>query len=277
MGFSKVGEACVIEFRAMARDHERMDHSGRVAIVTGAASGIGRAAAELIAAAGGSVVAVDLHEDALAWTADQPSIIAIAGDVSTAETNQALVQRAVHEFGRLDAMVLNAGVGASGDLVNQPFEEFERSMAVNVNGVVHGVRSGVPAMQETSDAGAFCVTASTSGVRGDPGMWAYNAAKGAVVNYVRSAALDLGPLGMRINAVAPGPTETGMTQGIKQAPEVYESLRQRMPLQRWAQPEEVAQVISFLVSPVASVVTGAIIAADGGIGANTGQFLPGSR
>lgn len=251
-----------------------MDHTGRVAIVTGAASGIGRAAALAIIEAGGSVVAVDLTAADLEWTQDVERAISVTGDVTTEQTNAAAVDAALEHFGRLDASVLNAGVGASGDLLTQPLGEFERSLAVNLKGVVLGVRAAAPAMLETSDGGAFCATASTSGLRGDPGMWAYNAAKGAVVNYVRAAALDLGPRGIRINAVAPGPTDTGMTTRLKEAPEAWESLRQRMPIQRWALPEEVAQVISFLVSPAASVVTGAIVPADGGISANTGQFLP---
>lgn len=254
-----------------------MDHTGRVTIVTGAASGIGRAAAELIVAGGGSVVALDRGLGALAWAEAVESVVCLAGDVSTEEANEAAVSAAIEHFGRLDACVLNAGVSSSGDLLNQPMEEFERSLAVNVRGVILGVRAATPAMLETSDAAAFCVTASTSGMRADPGMWSYNTAKAAVINYVRSAALDLGPQGIRINAVAPGPTETGMTVRLKEAPQVYEQLRQRMAVQRWARADEVAQVISFLISPAASIVTGALVPADGGISANTGQFLPGPR
>jgi len=259
------------------RDDRMMDHRGRVTIVTGAGSGIGRSAAEIIAAAGGSVVAVDRAIEHLEWTSDHDEIVSLTGDVSTQETNQAAVDAALSNFGRLDASVLNAGISGSGDLIEQSMDDFDRSIAVNVRGVVLGVRAATPAMVETSNDGAFCVTASTSGLRGDPGMWTYNAAKGAVVNYVRSAALDLGPMGIRINAVAPGPTETGMTERLKEIPQAYEHLRQRMAVQRWARADEVAQVISFLVSPLASIVTGAIVPADGGISANTGQFLPGPR
>jgi len=256
------------------REDRTMDHTGRVAIVTGAASGIGRATTEIIAAAGGSVVAVDSDIEQLGWASADQSVHVLGGDVTTVETNEAAVQAALDRFGRLDAVALNAGIGSSGDLLNQPLADYERSIAVNVTSAIMGVRAATAAMRDTSDGAAFCVTASTSGMRGDPGMWAYNTAKGAVINYVRSAALDLGPMGIRINAVAPGPTETGMTTRLKELPEAYEQLRRRMAVQRWAQPDEVGQVISFLLSPRASIVTGAIVPADGGISANTGQFLP---
>ena len=108
-------------------------------------------------------------------------------------------------------------------------------------------------------------------------MWPYNTSKGAVVNLVRAAALDLGADAIRVNAVCPGPTETGMTARLQHLPEAYEGLRRRIALQRWGQASEVAAVISFLASADASFVTGAVIPVDGGITANTGQFLPRER
>ena len=251
-----------------------MEHEGRVAIVTGAASGIGRAAAKRVLAGGGSVVGIDLAADALGWLDNEDRAVAIAGDVTDEALNARAVETAVDRFGRLDAAVLNAGIAGGGDLLEQPIEDLDRSFEVNVRAVALGVRAATPAMLETSDDGAICVTASTSGLAGDPGMWTYNTAKGAVVNFVRSASLVLGPKGIRINAVAPGPTITGMTSRIGQSPEDFEALRRRMALQRWGNAEEIAEVISFLISPAASIVTGAIVPADGGITANTGQFLP---
>lgn len=248
-------------------------HAGRVAIVTGGASGIGRATATTIANQGGSVVAVDLDASELGWTDDHERIVPLAGDVTDQAVNEAAVSLATETFGGLHAAVLNAGMSMSGDLLDMPIENFDRTMDVNVRAVVLGIRAAVPALK-SSNGGAIAVTASTSGVGGDPNMWAYNTSKAAVINLVRAAALDLGPIGIRINAVAPGPTETAMTGRILDHHEIYEGLRRRTALQRWAKPEEVAEVMSFLVSPAASIVTGALIPADGGIGASTGQFLP---
>ena len=252
-------------------------HEGRVVVVTGAGSGIGRAAAERIVAEGGSVVAVDLTDAALTWVTDHHEsgrIVALAGDVCSEATNLAAVAAAVERFGRLDASVLNAGIAMSGDLLSMPMEEVDRVLAVNVKSVVLGIRAAAPAMVA---GGSFAVTASTSGLGGDPNMWPYNTSKGAVVNLVRAAALDLGPRGIRINAVCPGPTETGMTTRIKSVPEIYEGLRRRTALQRWGRADEIATVISFVVSDEASFVTGAAIPVDGGITASTGQFLPAER
>ena len=146
-------------------------------------------------------------------------------------------------------------------------------IAVNLRAVVLGVRAALPALRKASDP-AIAVTASVSGLGGDPGLWAYNAAKGGVVNFVRSAALELGRQGIRVNAVCPGPTHTGMTQGILQSPAVHEELRRHVPLGRWGEPEEIAAVLTFLTSPAASFVNGAIVPVDGGVFAGSAQFTP---
>jgi meso-butanediol dehydrogenase/(S,S)-butanediol dehydrogenase/diacetyl reductase len=217
---------------------------------------------------------VDLDTDKLAWTKNADRIVSLAGDITEEATNAAMVELAVNEFGHLDAVALNAGLPSSGTIESLPLADFDRVVEVNLRGVVLGTRAAIPALRDVG-GGAVIATASVSGLGGDPNMWAYNAAKGAVINYVRSAAIDLARDAIRVNAVCPGPIRTGMTEVIETAvPAVHEALRSHIPLQRWGEAMEVAAVIAFLASPDASFVTGAIIPVDGGVSAGTGQFLP---
>lgn len=247
----------------------------RVTIVTGAASGIGRATVERLAAGGGQVVAVDRTADSFDWLdSGQDCVAVVSGDVTDPDTNDAAVSAALERFGRLDAAVFNAGVSMGGDLLDLPMEQFDRAIDVNVRAVVLGIRAVTPVLREQGDGGRLVVTASTSGIAGDPNLWAYNTSKGAVVNLVRAAALDLGPDGITVNAVCPGPTTTAMTSRLTELPEAHEALRRRIPMQRWGRPEEVAAAIAFLVSADASFVNGAIMPVDGGVTANVGLFSP---
>jgi meso-butanediol dehydrogenase / (S,S)-butanediol dehydrogenase / diacetyl reductase len=250
-------------------------HDGQVVVVTGAASGIGRATVEAVVRGGGSVVAVDRAEFT-GFDVDDSRVATIGGDVTSEADNAAAVRLAVERFGRLDGIALNAGISKSGDILDLPIEEFERVMSINVTGVLLGIRAAVPELRR-SGGGSIVVTASTSGIGGDRTMWPYNTSKGAAVNMVRGLSQDLGVDGIRINAVCPGPTETAMTTAIKSAPEMYEGLRSRIALGRWGRPEEIAAAISFLLSPASSFITGVALPVDGGVTANTGQFFPKHR
>ena len=151
-------------------------HEGRVAIVTGAASGIGRASVERIVRLGGSVVALDRNASGFDWLADfdlAASVEVFAGDVTDVDTNVEAVNVALDRFGRLDAAVFNAGVSMGGDLLDLPMSEFDRAMNVNVRAVALGIRAVTPTMRDAG-AGRIVVTASTSGIGADPNLWAYN-------------------------------------------------------------------------------------------------------
>jgi NAD(P)-dependent dehydrogenase (short-subunit alcohol dehydrogenase family) len=246
-----------------------------VAIVTGAASGIGRAVAGRLAADGRTVVVVDADAARLAAAAAEAGLHAVPGDVTSEADNEAAVAAAT-ELGRLDAVVLNAGVAGVGGVDAQPLAEFDRILDVNVRGVLLGLRAALPALR-AGGGGSIVVTASISGLRADPGLFAYNASKAAVANLVRSAALDLGSEGIRVNAVCPGGIRgTGMTGPMERhVPALYEEMRSHVPLGRFGEPEEVASVVAFLLSDAASFVTGVALPVDGGVTAGTGQFRVG--
>jgi meso-butanediol dehydrogenase / (S,S)-butanediol dehydrogenase / diacetyl reductase len=243
----------------------------RSSIVTGAASGIGRATTELFASRGCHVVAVDIDAGVDALASD--TIATLHGDVSQPETYERAVNLALNGAGRLDTAVLNAGIGGSGPLhAAKAVARGERILAVNLWGTIHGLRAAAPALEQAG--GSIVVTASVAGIRADPGNWAYNASKAALINLVRSAALDYARRGVRINAIAPGLTATALTSAARANPQLSAQLLSRIPLGRWAEPAEVAEGVWFLASPAASYITGSVLVIDGGIDANMGALDP---
>ena len=250
----------------------------RVVLITGAASGIGRAAAQLYTERGHRVVAVDVDEAGLdKLAADGDAAATYVGDAASDADNEAAVALAVERFGRLDAAVLNAGIGGAGPLESAgALERLDRVLAVNVHGVAAGIRAAIPALR-AAGGGAIVATSSVSGLRGDPGTWAYNASKAAIINLVRALAVDYAAENIRINAIAPGGTVTALTAAQVAHPTLGAEIAARIPAQRWADPREQAEVIWFLTSPAASYVTGTVLPVDGGLSANGGILPPPRR
>ncbi|TKK86485.1 SDR family oxidoreductase [Herbidospora galbida] len=243
-----------------------------VVAVTGAAGGIGRAVVALFRERGARVVAVDVDGRGLDDLAGD-DVATVAGDVSAEETNEAFTETALSRFGRLDAVVLNAGIGGAGPLESPgAVERFDRIWAVNVRGVALGVRAALPALR-ASGGGSVVVTSSISGLGGDPGTWAYNAAKAAVVNLVRGLALDHAAENVRINAIAPGGVSVGLNAAAAH-PVLGPAILERIPQHRWSEAREQAEAIWFLSSPAASYITGVTLPVDGGLSANNGILLP---
>lgn len=244
------------------------------AIVTGAGAGIGEATARLLLERGYGVVAADVSADALGWVQGVEGAVPCIADVSTEEGNAAMVDAAVAAFGRLDVAVLNAGIARRTHWeAEDAIEAYDRIMAVNARGVALGIRHAAPRIA-SDGGGAIVVVASTSGVGGDPERFAYNASKAAAINLARAAALDWAVRGVRVNAMAPGPTMTGILQGGKVTPEHLAELTRNIPMQRMGTPQEQAEAICFLASPAASFITGAVLMCDGGVTANAGIFPP---
>ncbi len=259
-----------------------MAGESRSVLVTGAASGIGRATCERLAGNGWQVLAVDRDAAKLAWAEGEPAIATMAADVSTEADNARMAAEAEARFGGLNAAVFNAGITGGGSIDDLPFAAFQNVIAVNLFGPVLGVKAVLPLLRRrkreaaggNGDA-AIVVTASTMGIAGDSENWAYGTSKHALIGLVRSLSRELGWEGIRINALCPGPTKTGMTGMIEDvAPAHYDLLKRQVPLQRWAEPGEMASVIEFLVSPAASFVNGHALVADGGAVVGTGLLAP---
>jgi NAD(P)-dependent dehydrogenase (short-subunit alcohol dehydrogenase family) len=243
--------------------HVAADLSGRVALITGAASGIGRASALAFASAGACVALVDVDAAGLAETAAAvrkagSRAEVLVADVTDLRAVTTAVGRAVQVFGRLDAAHNNAGVpGPYVPLDQYEEDDFLRVLQVDLAGVWRCMRAEIRQMRGQG-SGAIVNTSSMLGAAAMPDNGAYVAAKHGVHGLTRAAALELGGTGIRVNAIAPGVTRTGMTSAVS------DELLRAVPLGRIAEPEEIAAAAVWLCSPEASYITGSVLVADGG-------------
>jgi meso-butanediol dehydrogenase/(S,S)-butanediol dehydrogenase/diacetyl reductase len=250
-----------------------MRFANKVAVVTGGASGIGLAAARRFHAEGAAVVIADLNDElgeAAVRELGPERCLHHHANVAVWAEVEALMRRAAEAFGGLDILVNNAGVGSFAATPDLPVEEWRRVIEIDLDSVFYGCKAAIPLMRQRG-GGAIVNTASISGLAGDYSFAAYNAAKGAVINYTRAAAIDHAREGIRINAVCPGPVDTPLIAGIDAMQGIREIWNSCVPLGRFARPEEIAAVIAFLASDDAAYVVGAAIAVDGGVTAHTGQ------
>lgn len=246
--------------------------NGKVVIVTGAGSGIGAAAARRFAQEGASVVLAGRTREKLERTAaDLPAdrTLVQVTDVSRLEQVEALVQAAVARFGRLDVIVNNAGVAPEGRLTEASVEDWRQAMSIDLDGVFHGCRAAMPELLKTR--GNIVNISSVSGLGGDWNLCYYNAAKGGVTNLTRAIAMDYGKDGVRANAVCPSLTRTDMTESMFEDEALIDKFRERIPLGRAAEPDDIAAAIAFLASDDARFVTGVNLPVDGGLMASNGQ------
>ena len=244
----------------------------KTAVITGGAGSIGKTTAKLFLDEGARVVLVDLKEDALREAVEElgggENLTTCAADVTKTEDVKNYVKKAVEAFGKIDAFFNNAGIeGIVKPIADYPEEKFDQVMAVNVRGVWLGCKYVLP---EMNDGGSIIITSSISGLVGSPDLTAYITSKHAVVGIMRALAVEAAPRGIRVNTVHPSPVDNRMMRSLEEgfspgrAEEAKKELGKKIPLGRYAKPEEIGQLVLFLASDESRFITGTTQVIDGG-------------
>ncbi len=250
---------------------ERLD--GKVAVITGGAGGIGRAAAKLFVAEGASVLVVDIDEAGLAAAVEDSNSNRVSycvADVTRAADNERMFATAAERYGGVDILLANAGIeGSVAPIVDMAEADFDRVMAVNVKGVWLGLKYGIPHLAARG-GGSIVITSSVAGLTPTPAIAPYGASKHAVIGLMRSAARECATANIRVNTVNPSPVETRMMRSLERGispddPAAAQArITESIPLGRYAEPVDIAKVMLFLASDDAAFVTGSVYKADGG-------------
>jgi len=251
---------------------------GRIALVAGAASGIGQAAANGLAAAGALAICADLSAEGAAATASAicaggGKAESVALDVTEESAVASVVRDAVVRHGSIDILVSTPAVNVRKPLLNYTADEFDKVLRLNLKGNFLIARE-VGRVMSAQKRGSIILLSSIRSVTVEPGQGAYAATKAGIVQLARALAAELGPVGVRVNCIAPGVVETPLTLPIKSRPEWYNAYAAKNALGRWATADEMAGPIVFLASDASSYVTGAVLFVDGGWTAIDGRFQP---
>ncbi|NQY59459.1 SDR family NAD(P)-dependent oxidoreductase [Cognatishimia sp.] len=246
----------------------------KVALITGAARGIGLATTRLFLKSGWRVAMVDWDGAELtSASADQNDVLPIECDVSKPDDVEDILSKTLNAFGQVDALINNAGVADFGPIEETDFERWRRVMATNLDGVFLMSQAATPALKETK--GNIVNIASISGLRASTLRVAYGTSKAAVIQLTKQQAAELGEYGIRANCVCPGPVRTKLAMAVH-SQDIIDAYHDAIPLNRYGNEDEIAEAICFLASDKASYVTGQILAADGGFD-STGVGLPALR
>lgn len=239
-----------------------MKLENKVAVVTGSSSGIGKAIAEKFLKEGSSVVFSDINNIDVSHLGEKAFFVKC--DVSKSEEVDSLIQFCVDKLGRVDIMVNNAGIGTMGSILESTDDDWKKTIDINLSGVFYGVRAAARAMKEKGVKGSIINMSSILGSVGFRNTIAYCAAKGGIDQITKASSLDLAPLGIRVNSIAPGFIKTNMTKGVQETKEIADFINGMTPLGYMGEVDDISNAAAYLASDDSKYVTGLTLYVDGG-------------